>query len=453
MTRLLVLLTAAGLALGACGEVQNNPDASAGNPDAAPGIDGSASPPDANPDAQTIGPVTVNVLSQDSDGLPEPGATVLFYGPDGTLADRKLTDGSGNATADLEIGGSVTVVRLRTNNTYFTTVTGVKPNDVVTVGRLENPSSEQEGTMRLTLPTFTNADWYYVDSGCGWGSAASNVLSVNLYGCNGSADLLARVRVGSTYYYLGQDDATMTVDGDLDLSGESWSYLSETNFNLSLTNIPAGLDWVSAMRRTLSQHGAIFSDSADGLQSPQAGSTAMAMGYPQGVGDGTLVEVSLEKYGKNHPQIQRLGAKLDSVPSSYGMDLGTLLPWVEQPVFDGADITWTGGPGGDGVILDLRMSGSVEPYTWASWRVVLPPGTTSFTLPALPADLEGRWTSADASYYGDSTIIDVEMVDGYDQFRPEMEPYVDWAYWDFAALLREAPAGSAAVSTTFYGGD
>lgn len=458
MTRLVGLLTAAGLALGAgaCGEVKGNPDAGGNDPDGNT-IDGTAGNPDAAPpDAQTRGPVSVHVLSLTNDGLPEQGATVLFYEPDGTLADRKLSDANGDATAELEAGGMVTVVRLRSSNTHITTVAAVQLDDVITVGRPESSSSSSSETLRVVVPSFANATSYSASVGCGSGygepgTGSTTAFTVSLNDCEPTGDILVRANVGNNSYFVGQNDVSMAANGVIDLSGQSWQFLSQSNFSLGLTNIPAGLDYLNAFRRTLSPNGAIYSDYADGVQSPIAGSTALAMGYPPGIGSGTYVQATFEKWDGNDPALQIAAAKLATVSSSYTFDLINLLPWVTRPAFDGANLSWSGGAGGDAVVIDLNMYSNTQPATYATWRLVLPPGTTSVTLPELPVDLDSLWNVAGASYYGETTIIELGPIAGYDPFRSDMEPWINQVYWGLQNVLQDVPSSTAAVSTTFQG--
>src|SRR5450432_251390 len=112
------LLTIA-LVLGGCGKVSSNQ------------TDGGHDS-ETSADAPTFGPITVAAKERNSTGNGGvANVAVLVVGPDGMLRGRGLTDVGGNATVDVKIGDSVTVVYpADANNQHaILTTTEVEPGD------------------------------------------------------------------------------------------------------------------------------------------------------------------------------------------------------------------------------------------------------------------------------------------------------------------------------------
>src|SRR5688572_7406621 len=62
-----------------------------------------------DPDADLTTPIRVTAL--DEDGAVEVGVQVLFVAADGSLVLDTVTDSAGQATAEMQPGGSVTLIR------------------------------------------------------------------------------------------------------------------------------------------------------------------------------------------------------------------------------------------------------------------------------------------------------------------------------------------------------
>jgi hypothetical protein len=433
--------------LAACGKiVPNNPDASGID---ASGDDGGVAI-DAPVDAQTRGTITVNVLSVDGDGQPEAGATVLFYEPDGSLADRVLSDIDGQASAELGRGGSITVVRLREYETRFTTVLEVSPDDVITVGRAPTTLGSRNGSFRVIVPERANATSYQVQGGCSYGSGGSTAFNVNMYSCPNVGDLLGTTTVGNSLYYIGRNDVDLAAS-DVNLTSETWTFMP--SFSLSLTAVPADLDHLGLMRETIGASGSPWSSYAN-LASPSAGVHTFSLRYPSGVGRATLVRAYLDKSGYRlrgqggGGRAQILFSKINSASvSSHTIEVEPrLLPWLGEPQLDGREVSWPADGGsapGDVMIADLQWFAN----TTGRWRIVAPPGTTHVTLPTLPEDFDTRWQGVlDGTFVSTAMAIASDTFGGYDNARQHGEPYVDLVEWQGSFVLADVTSGTLTVS-------
>ncbi|HTM23157.1 MAG TPA: hypothetical protein VL172_21700, partial [Kofleriaceae bacterium] len=143
-------------------------------PGPAPSIDGVISSPDADapdaqpPDASLRGPVTVSVLSEDGDGLPQSGARVLFIDPDDSVVGVVTTGSDGLAHGEVLPGASVTVVRDGlgwSDDVLMTSILGVEPGDQLVSGA--RADATVVASMTVSFPALAGVSGSYaLSNGC-----------------------------------------------------------------------------------------------------------------------------------------------------------------------------------------------------------------------------------------------------------------------------------------------
>jgi hypothetical protein len=145
---------------------------------------------DTTPDAAVPGEVTF-VLRPDifgPDGLE--GHPVLFFNPDGRLAEETTTDADGEASGEVLAGGSVVVLLTPPTppplggggvQRFVVAHHGVVPGDELELADAEEPSSPTRN-VNVTVPTDAGATEYALVVGCDGGyqqSGATTTFALN----------------------------------------------------------------------------------------------------------------------------------------------------------------------------------------------------------------------------------------------------------------------------------
>lgn len=350
-------------------------------------------------DGPRIGPVTVTVTA----GAPVAGAPVLFHRPDGSVHALAATDEHGQATAVVADGALVTVGVMSAGTTdrwVLTTITGVTPGDELVLA--DAPGVATTGAADVTFSSAVQgASSYRVDAACTSAFADDGYvesLSMTLAGCGASLDAVAIARApgGALLAYATAVDAPITGTAPAQAASVALGAW-RTDFGtlaVEVTNAPAGSQFLVASL-VPRRGGRLFSTSTSGDGSALAAgeSAALALTYPKDFATSARLE-ALVQYGSSG--VVDGGAAVVLPATALGdlvaLDLTTSLP----PRLSGAALTET-----DGKLVaswqqaapDAGLDATVLTTWWAAengdhaWRIVVPPGKTSLTLPALPPAL------------------------------------------------------------------
>jgi hypothetical protein len=379
------------------------------------------------------GAVTIVVRGPDADG-----AQVVFHRPNGAIQEVHVADAAGMATATVAEGSLVTVGRRVTRSSVqwwdLVTIAGVDPGDLLTVGSW-GPVGELFAAATLPGPV-DGASRYLVDASCSAAFADAGyveTLSLSLTGCTSSIDALALARNadGTFAAYAAALDVfvggTTSVDPARVTLGP-W----QTQFGtlaLELTNAPPGSRSVTALLDPR-RDGRLFWRAETGAWSAiaQGGSTSVSLAYPQAFATSGRLEVDVS-FGPSWDDPDAGTGWIidgDAALASRSFDLSAAIP----PRLSGAKLTTSGGAlvaswqqagvdaGLDGVILGTAWISANGVYVDHVWRIVAPPGTTSFTFPPLPVELaafapgSGAWPT-----YFSVTAYDGSETHGYAAFR------------------------------------
>ncbi len=382
-----------------------------------------------------MGVVTVALSGPDAEG-----AQVVFHRPDGSIQEVHAVDVSGRVTATIVKGSLVTVGRrvMRSSVEWWdlVTIAGVEPGDLLTMGSwsVMRPLAT---TVAATLPgPVDGSSRYLVDASCSAAFADAGyveTLSLRVTDWSPTVDLLALARNADGAFVAYAEALDVGIDNSTPLDPArvtlgAW----QTEFGtlaLDLTNAPPGTRSVNAFldpRRA----GRLFWRSGTGVYSAieQGGSTSVSLSYPQAFATSGRLEVDAS-FGPSWDDPDAGTGWIiegDAALSSRSIDLSAEIP----PRLLGAEITTSGGAlvaswqqagadaGLDGLILDTSWISANGDYVDHFWRIVAPPGTTSFTFPPLPVELAVFAPGPGAGPTGfNVTAYDGSETHGYAAFR------------------------------------
>jgi hypothetical protein len=422
MTRLRVAVLAIASAAG-CGGTDPPIDPVV---DAPPTDD--AAPDDAAVDG-AIGLVTITVLSELGDGVPDPDAIAIFDDPTGANIQHGLVDSSGVASAIVPEGSSVTVLRVRVSGPYrdasLVTFRGVEPGDHLYLGKPLDPTRElgTETYMTATYSPPPGTSFGQLFKACGGGApnGTQGELGVSFRDyCNGSTfDLLAYVFAGTTRHFVWQTDVPY-VDGGTFALATNWAPMQDAA--LTVLNVPdnPGFAWLTAARTTMIETRPIVLG-MDQVELPGPGTHAMTLLHAPGAGNGTRLHVGVGG-GLGSEGIVRY---TDDSPATHTVDFDTLpVPRMTSDMQTQSGASWVQtGSGGDVriVIWTATMTTADHRVFWETVEDPTLPAMT--TLPILPAayaqddpstvhPLVIGLTGVSAAY------LEYDNVDGYDAARP-----------------------------------
>jgi hypothetical protein len=383
--------------------------------------------PAEGPTGPVTGPATITILG----GGPVQGVEVLFHEPDGSVRSRALTGADGKATAVVAPGALATVVGFfpGTTNAYsLDTVAGLNPGDAVLVGT-PTPLPMATGQVDVTLPgDFVGASSYRVDIGCGYATAAASDAPVSVLVRSSCGTTVSAVAVAIAD---GGIELAFSTATDIPLSGAppalagsitlpAWT----TDFGslaLTASSAPAG---ASLLYSTLEprRNGVRFHGSEALASVAPGGSAALALPFARGLGTSSRLSVSV-MYAPLGPGGNGTWMANDVDPSTPGsIDLTAgVPPRLSPPSVSGAPgaltASWTSAgtdPSLDAQFLDLVWPGTSSDHYW---RVMLPPGPTSFAFPTIPDDLAAWLPPPGAPSLGGIRAVDMSTVVGYQAFK------------------------------------
>lgn len=319
---------------------------------------------------------------------PDPTATVWFSAPDGTV----ISEGTVNASGVLDgmglPGGNVTIRRdVPFNGNYWSTVVGIEAGDVVRFGL---HLGTLQGELSFRLPASPN-ETYFVESTCSPEARVDTVanqavtITARLFDCPATTTftLTAYGFDGAPSYTIVATDVAVAPGTTVDVAGPWVPYGPRT---VELANLAGAL--------TSAYANDIIGDRPTmvGNQATLNGSTLSWTGAEL---DGVLV--SVRSSGFVHEQGFAHGAALTTV------DATPRVPAVGGVVTEAGALRWTlsGTGSSDLVQLDGFMAA-------ARWYVVMPPGTTSFTVPQIPGFLQLNPSVS---------VIDADSTPSYAQIR------------------------------------
>lgn len=350
--------------------------------------------PDAPPDAVPGPPIRVRVVDV---GVPVAGSHVLFHDPAGMLIDRGVTDAAGEVVADVPDGSMVTVVDMQFG--LLKTLQAAKRGDVLVFGLAARPNE----VFTITFPAHPAPppQWLYVGAtSCAGGStfpSGPTMFDLSII-CTPAPTASAMVVVGGfvppsgrfeARGYIEQQSVTLTPGGTITVTG-AWS--AAVMDQVAITGLPG--DGEVGIAKEWYRNGVKFYE--QGATFPNASTFV----YPApGGGDAWRAMTSVCRASDPLYPCQRRWRSLVD-PTDLSDDFAaTRMPWVADPTIAGnprMQVTWIS----DGVptyrMTRIRVDRMDGRALSARWELVLPAieqATASITLPEVPPDLEGVWSS------------------------------------------------------------
>lgn len=381
---------------GACGEPSSFPDAS-------PGGDGPAGDGgDPLDGAGARGKITVNVRSHDGRDVPDVGAEVYFTDGAGAVIDTVTVDATGIAIGTGADGGAVTVRHAATDGPdRWSTVFAVAVGDVLRFGR---PASAWVGTMTVNVPATAGAIRYHATGPCivSFSASSTAIQAPYFAGCEATRPLVAVADRGAQprLYILvpdamPADGAVLTLAGPwiapvagptITVSGTSPSATTSASVTYHVAGRPA---WATLATVTPG--------------SPLTVSTTRLAGL------GDAMSLALNTFDGHSYSITAYTSPPPT--STWEVDATPILPRLSDPVWSGNGGSWTVEQPGraDAIVVQGEALGE-KGEELAGWEFLLPPDATSIARPIIPGAPAVGLTSL--------SIHDVDVVDGYDEFRP-----------------------------------
>jgi hypothetical protein len=422
--RLRYVVAALPLALGACGG-----DDEGGSPDAEPAIDAEvpdAAPPDAIPE----GPVTVTVTSE---GAPIMGIDIVFNNPDGTVNGVEQTGSTGQASRDLQIGGSASIVVETPGGMVGITFAAVEPGDNLEFEFEEAPPTDA-GDFLATYPgVAATATSYEVSLGCTTVGGGTPVpvggdITSDCLGSDNNIDAFAAAydADGDLVGYDHLKDVAVVAGGTTNLVFDAWQ-TAGSPFTLTFTNTPAGVPG-AGMETSWLVDGVAFSGLGGGGGPPTAGTMTVQSAYPAG----NFVEqmrytVFYQMGAAATDGFGVIAAGQPDAPATATHDLGALsLPGISAAAASATDgrvaLAFTPASSlasADGGLVLLSWADVTPGTVTDQWFVLVPPDLpATWELPEMPEDVAGFIPAAGATFETPTVIFaEADYIDGYDDWR------------------------------------
>jgi hypothetical protein len=390
-------------------------------PDAGAPIDGAT-------DSGSAPPVTLTVTRN---AQPVVGVHVYFLNPDDTVVAKIDTDATGNASAVVANGGSVTVLDAfapaqpdPARALELRTYAGVKAGDHLTVSQRDNTPID----VTIKAPLLSGRHSYDVLTTCGTSSISSAQASgtVTLSGCHGIADILVTATgIGTTDRFALYHASVPVADGGtVDLTTDTFVPLRDVTFHYS--HVPSDAQTVSVLHGFVTEHGTIgfngvvFDGTTSSIQQGEATITFPVPDLANIENVSALIDYTIDMHIHHGVREHR------PLAASFDLDVsGLLLPDRSgQAAYDAANrrLVWVDAPGGIAPDLDLgilavtpaptRAAAPTQPW---SWQVIAPHTGAALQLPALPADVN-TWVPAAVDTVN-ADVLALKVPGGYDAIR------------------------------------
>ena len=423
-------ITLAGAVLAGCGggDHRDPPVDAAQVPIDSPAVIDSPPPPPVDAPAR----VSVTVLSDLGNGLPDTTARVIFAGPSNQLVQQGLVGTAGDASADLPGGGLVHVVHVSDFSTTSRFVRllsiRVQPGDNLTFGEAVSVPQGTRITVDGTFTPIENLSTLYTFAHpCGRGSPTSGGGDVvrldSVVGClPASFDVLGTTSIPNNppvprFVWFKATPA----------GGFAAPAMTEMQrFNAVINRVPVG-SFVDVARVTALPP---YFDRAAGTDAPATGTDTTVTAfpfYPPPPADSTaigIVNVKIRPSESAEP-VQILQVRVAGSAASAVLDLEELpLPVVQTaPTLSGKVVSWTQTGSGTPDLRQVTVSSSYAIGTLnysVSWTLIDGDSTNTVELPGLPAmfvDFDPTQQPAPRPGNGRVVYVNYSNLQGFDAAR------------------------------------
>lgn len=379
--------------------------------------------PDRGADAGAM--ATVRVVNY---GEPIADVTVVFHSEDGEVLGTATTDKDGKASYDIGDGGMATAIMSHVD-LGLVTLTGIKPGDDVVIGDGNKPQAEpaEVGKASVKLPgDFAGAAGYKIDIGCNAdGEISATEAAVELAilepclttGKKINVFAVAMDEYGPIAYSAAKDVALAAAGQLTNVTLPDWSTTwQEVPF--TVTSVPQSAMVLLFPGLTIDGAGMAMPDA---MAMAAAGTANASVTLPQGW-TGAFGYMAMVPMGEKEMSMRI--DNLADVPASLALDYANdFIPSPGKPNVDATDparpkISWNASTVGDGTMAGIGWAPQGDPpMPTKYWVILMPPGTSSVQLPALPAELAGEAPPEGATIEPEVVVFEASFIDGWDKLR------------------------------------
>ncbi len=387
---------------------------------------------DAVPDAPVVPTVNVTVSGL---GGPKANVRIVFHAADGRVIETKVTDADGKAT---HVGSDATMVSALLaggGQRQIVTWTGVEAGDDLQLrDTLPDEAEDIRGQYNVILTSdFVDAGVaaYWVDGPCGGAPKLGTATGIPVFRrCSHAKNAVLVTASGNDNiprghaFQKGIDNISDGSTGVVMIDG--WK--APASFGLTVANAPPDPDLDSDLLEIADGHGFHNNTgtSNDGSTIDYKTASGFADAYQATVRKGT---------GSRR---KGLTTRVAAPATSIAFDHAMFLPTIDSSSIDTTNprrpvVQWTSDEptsGADGGIVQFRFNGP-DDVSYA-WTLVVPPGATKVTTPAMPPEAEAFLPyAADAgteSTFSQPEVLFVEAstIPSYALFRGQQGTLLDY---------------------------
>ena len=381
--------------------------------------------------ADVVVPATKGVTVTVLDNLaPKKDVRVITHDATGAvLADLK-TDAAGKVTL-AAAPSMITVLSVRGSDVAPTfapiTYVGVADGDALLVDTTDPDATTQRGKLSVSFGTpYAGATSYAVEVGrdCVWSTTTpAEPLLVNLFSnCVAAQNaVLVRASDGTSdlAYGFAKNQAASVANGTLQVGPINFTVKGATT--QKATNLPVDAA-VSAQLHSIANGAAFYTNDRTGSLEGAGLSFSTATGFAEAY----QVSVEASRYANGGTRtksfVQRTATAAPATEVLPAIDFATALPYVTDVTFAKAvparaEVAITSEAPlttADGAVAEIVWYAGGE--SDARWTFVLPPTTTAFKLPAIPADAASFIPTAGAVLTR-ITFVEASQVPGYKELK------------------------------------
>lgn len=402
-----------------CGSVKSISNVSPGD-DADPGGEGTT---DAAGMLKIVTKARFFAAGGPAPGSAQGGVDVVAVQRDGKTIDSTAKTGAdGQASLQIHAGGSVTAIYHHPADTGTELVTyfGIQPDDTIAFGqRFTSTKPDNLGTMTFTFPAVNGAINYQVFGPCGnelTGASKLSVTLTELASCHVDPMDIVFVALNAADQVAGYNYLSVNFQAGTSVPIATWT--PPKTAMLSVTGLPSEVRGINAV---LGNVGNIDQRMFQFLVAGQATGGAYSNSFPwAATAVHTEAQLTVSRTGTFQP-IQLLDILPPNV-TTWTVASAQFPPWLQAFVVSTADRTGSlfllGDGAYDAAVVRIAWQHTVAGVQVEShWTFVLPPKMTTFTFPALPADLASVLPPVDDPFITEAHLIEIPSVPDYDALR------------------------------------
>jgi hypothetical protein len=379
-----------------------------------------------SPDTTPPGPPKVTVTITSATG-PRANVLVVFHDAAGAVLETKTTGADGKASSTGALPAMASALLTSEFDRGIVTWTGLENGDELVLRDTNQNSEQLMGHVNVTLgQPYDGASRYEVYANdCGNdftdGALSGTISLYNECGRSPSSVLARALDQGFQVvaHSFKKNNAFVTDGGAVDVTTGAWK--PPTNLTVTVSNIPQGVYAGVDLLEIADGHG-YRNNQPIGLEGE-----SVTLITADGFAEAVQANVSLNSQSLGS---RRILAKRTAPGATIAVDAAQVLPEITSSTVSGADsrrplISWTAATTGtDGGLVRVRFVNAEDRYS--TWTFVVPPGSSTITAPAFPAEaaslLPMQNDAGAEDVFEDAQILflEADVLPSYAPFRSQM---------------------------------